>query len=401
MFRTGVAGLAVAAGTAGLTGLSGPAHAVASTLYVENVPGHLAGGQYHSLLISDLAQDGVNEVYATGDNGYGQLGNNTSGGQSTTLVKVHSLSGVKNVSAGGAHSVAVKADGTVWAWGLNDKGQLGNGTTVDSKVPVKVPGIANAVAAVAGESSVLVILSNGTAKSWGQLNASCAASTTPVTVAGLTGIATKVGAAAVGWRHAVVALADGTAKAWGDNNSGQLGTGNTTGSCSPVTVAGLTGVTQVSAKGSHTLARISTGTAKAWGSNHGGQVGIGTTNPTTVLSPTTVPGLTGVASVSAGYVHSMAVTDSGSTPALKVWSWGSGAFGQLGTGSTSISTSPVAAAGTNITGTILEAGYYHVLTTNASQIPEAWGMGGSGQLGTGDENQRNTRTDILSPEPLR
>ncbi|HEX2316864.1 MAG TPA: hypothetical protein VHJ17_24170, partial [Thermomonospora sp.] len=326
---------------------------------IHNAYGSVSGGDQHTLLITSPDANGFNEVYAVGDNSEGQLGNN-SRVSSTVAVKVRNLTHVRSVAGGGLYSVAVKQDGTVWAWGDNSAGQLGDGTTTDSLVPKQVPGISNARFVSANQTgTVLVVLGNGTVVAWGANTGNCAASSTPVTVAGLTGVSTVAGSVASGYSHAVVRLADGTVKTWGDNSHGQLGTGNTTSSCSPVTVPGLTGVTQVSAKGWHTVVRASDGTARAWGRNNSGQLGDGTT--TDRLSPITVPGLSGITSVSAGHFHSVAVRSPGANQDREKFSWGDNGQGQLGLGNTTDVSSPTKIPSVDLGGTVMEAGAYHTI----------------------------------------
>jgi Regulator of chromosome condensation (RCC1) repeat/Carboxypeptidase regulatory-like domain len=137
-------------------------------------------------------------------------------------------------------TVFLKGDGTVWAWGSNSNGQLGNGTTTDSSTPVQVSGLSGVTAVAAGSA------------------------------------------------HAIALKGDGTVWAWGSNSNGQLGNGTTTDSSTPVQVSGLSGVTAVAAGSAYTIALKGDGTVWAWGSNSNGQLGNGTTDS---LSPVPVPGL--------------------------------------------------------------------------------------------------------------
>ena len=130
------------------------------------------------------------------------------------------LTDVTAISAGVFNTVALKNDGTVWAWGLNSSGQLGDGTTTDSYTPVQVSGLTGVRAISAGFVS-----------------------------------------------HAVALKNDGTVWAWGSNGYGQLGDGTTTDSYTPVQVSDLTGITAISAGESHTVALKNDGTVWAWGCN--------------------------------------------------------------------------------------------------------------------------------------
>ncbi|MDD5537384.1 MAG: two-component regulator propeller domain-containing protein [Candidatus Omnitrophica bacterium] len=121
----------------------------------------ISAGQRYSLVLQD---DGI--VWAWGENEWGQLGDGTTT-NSDVPVQVRNLSDVIAISAGHYHSLALKSDGTVWAWGDNESGELGNGTTVSSNVPVQVSGLDGIVAIAAGEAHSLALKKDGTVWSWG------------------------------------------------------------------------------------------------------------------------------------------------------------------------------------------------------------------------------------------
>jgi alpha-tubulin suppressor-like RCC1 family protein len=214
---------------------------------------------------------------AWGYNSSGQLGNG-----STTIshvpVAVSGLSGVTAVSAGGEQSLALLSNGTVTAWGNNREGQLGNGSTTNSKVPVAVSGVSGVVAIAAGKEHSLALLSNGTVMAWGsdeedQLGSGVKAgtkSTVPVAVPGLSGVRSI----SAGGAFSLALLTNGTVMAWGADDMGQLGNARKTKNASPVVVKGLSGVTAISAGREHSLALLSNGTAMAWGSNSALQLGM-------------------------------------------------------------------------------------------------------------------------------
>jgi hypothetical protein len=156
-----------------------------------------------------LKNDGT--VWAWGRNDYGQLGNGTNT-NSNLPVPVSGLSGVTDIAGGFYHSLALKNDWTVWAWGYNNDGELGNGTNTNSNVPVQV------VTSLGGPA-----------------------------LSGITDIAG-------GGLHSLALKSDGTVWAWGRNSEGELGKGTNTNSKVPVQVSGLTGVTAIAGGGYHSLA---------------------------------------------------------------------------------------------------------------------------------------------------
>ena len=258
-------------------------------------------------------------VLAWGDNVDGQLGNGTFT-TSNTPVEVSGLTGVTAIAAGGAfnhHSLALKSDGTVWAWGANSAGQLGNGSFTGSNTPVQTSGINGVTAIAGGQLHSLALKSDGTVWAWGfnldgQLGNGTNTTTypygldTPVQVLGLTGVIAIAG----GGAHSLALKSDGTVWAWGQNNKGQLGNGSFTGSNTPVQTSGISGVTAIAGGVSHSLALKSDGTVWAWGYNLDGELGNGTYTDSN--TPVEVSGLSGVTVIAGGGFHSLALV--GATP---------------------------------------------------------------------------------------
>jgi alpha-tubulin suppressor-like RCC1 family protein len=304
-------------------------------------------------------------VMAWGDNGYGQLGDGTTSGPelcggvepcSETPVPVSGLSGVTAISAGGDHSLALLENGTVMAWGYNDRGQLGDGESgeeTSSDVPVPVSGLSGVAAISAGEGLSLALLKNGTVMAWGQnyggvlgdgKSGEGADSDVPAPVTGLSGVT----AISTSGGHSLALLENGTVMAWGHNYGGQLG-GASSGPelcggiepCStiPVPVTGLSRVTAISAGGDDSLALLENGTVMAWGENLFGQLGDGTTTGPELCAgsqygscstrPEAVTGLSGVTAISASGWDGMALLRNGS-----VMDWGWNRWGVLGSTNT-------------------------------------------------------------------
>jgi alpha-tubulin suppressor-like RCC1 family protein len=336
----------------------------------------LTGGASHS---ARLKQDGT--VWAWGRNDYGQLGDGTTA-RRTSPVQVPGLTGVVALSARD-HTVALRQDGTVWAWGYNGQGQLGDGTTTHRTSPAQVPGLSGVTALAAGAVHALALRQDGTVWAWGnnrygQLgDGTFTDRTSPVQVPGLSGVT----ALAAGTYHTLALRQDGTIWAWGHNHYGQLGDGtNTNNRASPVQVQGLSGVTALAAGDRHTVALRQDGTVWAWGDNSLGQLGDGTNTPPT--SPVQVQGLSGVTALAANGLHTVALRQDGT-----VWAWGFNFSGQLGDGTTTDRTSPVQVPGLSGV-TALAAGGSHTLALRQDGTVWAWGNNGQGQLGDGTTSSR-------------
>jgi alpha-tubulin suppressor-like RCC1 family protein len=226
----------------------------------------MAAGNNHALAVK---ADGT--AWAWNTNYYGQFGNGTTT-DSLIPVQMLNVSQVAAVAAGIAHSLVLQTDGSVWATGGNWLGQLGDGTTISKTAPVKVPTLSNVIAISASWDQSLALKSDGTVWAWGGTSYSnylAAPSQIP-------GISNAV-AIAQGHGFALAVNADGTVWAWGSNLSGQLGDGTNTNRTVPVQVAGLTSVIAVAAGDAHSLALKSDGTIWAWGNNANGALGDGTT----------------------------------------------------------------------------------------------------------------------------
>jgi VCBS repeat-containing protein len=260
-----------------------------------------------------LKSDGT--VWAWGYGRNGQLGTGTNQ-DADHPVQVSGLSSVVAIAAGNIHSLALMSDGTVWAWGYNGEGQLGDGTTLERWAPVHVKGtggvgyLSSVVAIAAGGSHSLALKSDGTLWAWGdnskgQLgDGTTTESHTPVQVSGLSSVLAIAG----GGGHSLAIKSDGTAQAWGLNNHSQLGDGTTTDRATPVQVSGLSSVVAIAAGGWHSLAIKSDGTVRAWGYNNYGQLGDGTTTSRT--TPVQVSTFTGANAIAGGGKHSLALANS-------------------------------------------------------------------------------------------
>lgn len=260
----------------------------------------IAGGASHSLF---LKRD--NTVWACGSNNYGQLGFITDG--EMTPVQIRSLTGIIAIAAGANYSLFLKNDGTVWACGENYSGQLGDGTTILRRTPVQVRGLNNigfltGITAIAGGGEgaphSLFLKNDGTVwacggNEHGELgDGTITQRNTPVQVHGLNdaGYLTNITAIAAG-RSSYFLKNDSTVLACGANRLGELGDGTTTERHIPTRIRSLTGIIAIAAKSDHAMFQKSDGTFWACGDNQNGQLGFGTSDALAHSTPGQVTGL--------------------------------------------------------------------------------------------------------------
>jgi len=297
----------------------------------------ISAGQYHS-----LALDSDGTVWVWGNNDVGQLGNGTTA-SSTVPVQVPALAGktITHISGGAWGSMVLASDGTVWSWGYNHDGQLGDGTVTNRDTPVQVVagwGQRTITSVTMGYVNGLAIASDGTVWSWGtNLHGEIGDGTTdprptPVQVTPTWGSRTVTGLANR-MRSTLAVASDGTLWGWGQNASGELGDGTTDSRLAPVQINGGWGnraITSVQAGDASTVALVSDGTVWAWGDNSDGQLGDGTTAAHSVPEPVTAEwGERTIESISSSDLFAVARASDGT-----VWSWGLNDTGQLGDGTT-------------------------------------------------------------------
>ena len=333
-----------------------------TTTYDSNIPyqvlgqdgvGHLnsiaaiAGGEHHN-----VALDTNGEVWTWGWNYFKQLGNGidcpgdfltaiySTDCQSTTPIKMPGFTNVKAIASRGYHSLALKQDGTVWAWGRGDWGLLGDGFNQARSSPVQVVGLTGhgTVSALSSGGEVNVaLMSDRTLLAWGRndhgqvgngmVDTSDTGQWTPVSVVSTTGL-TTVAQVATGWAHSVALDPNGNVWTWGANDEGELGNGTTISSSVPIKVNGVSNVIGISAGDGSTVVLEANGTVWAWGTLRTGDLAH-FSNYYYGPTPVQVAGIDQVTLIRARDWHVLALKSDGT-----VWCWGWNEKGQCGDGTT-------------------------------------------------------------------
>jgi alpha-tubulin suppressor-like RCC1 family protein len=336
-----------------------------------------------------LREDG--SVWSWGENYRGQLGYDES---LRVPARVPGLPFIRHVSAGIQHSLALDADGAVWAWGNNDMGQLGDGTTTERytgrtepRRVIQLP----AIAALAGGNQVsFAATAAGLVYAWGgsddgsrNLGSETVGQTSvPIPVAGVTGVS----ALSAGIDHTLALLNDGTVIAWGNGYSGQLGDGQAQPSATPVHVTGLANVESIVAATYFSVARTRDGSVWTWGDNTYGEMADGTTQPRIV--PQRVTALPPITAIGAAGWHAFGAASDG-----RLLAWGANDYGELGDGVKPLRTTPALVQGATSVVQVAGGGL-HTLAVRADKTVLAWGHNGASQLGDGTRTARSTPAPI-------
>jgi alpha-tubulin suppressor-like RCC1 family protein len=337
-------------------------------------------------------------VKCWGNNSSGQLGDGSTN-DSNVPVDVRGLDhGIQSIAMGDFHACAMTTENLLKCWGLNNFGELGDGSTTDSPFPLEISVFQGSIRSMAlgsahtcGLTNVAVVKCWGT-NYFGQLGDGTGRdSLLPVEVVGLTGNITVISSA----YFSTCALNDqGAVKCWGDNEFGELGDGSTTNRNSPVYVAGLTsGVAAISLGDDHGCALMASGKVKCWGKNQAGQLGDGTVQDR--LTPVDVVGLDGVVvAVEAGSLVTCARMSDG-----RVECWGSATEGAMGYAkqcqSNSFCSQPVEIAGLSNDVVSLAVGGTHVCVLLQSGRLKCWGDNSHGQVGNGTNDNQFEPVDVI------
>jgi alpha-tubulin suppressor-like RCC1 family protein len=308
-----------------------------------------------------------------------------------------------SLSAGYNHTCARRVNGSVWCWGQNSFGQLGDGTTApdyrtSAKQVIGLPGLQTAGAAArqlsAGAYHACVRLRDGRVWCWGLSGlATMTSSSVPAQASSLGASVANISADTL---QTCAVKMDGTLWCWGANDYGQLGDGTTTDRSTPVQVAALGNqVVDVDTGSGYTCATKMDGTAWCWGWNERGRLGDGTTtNRSTPIQVTTLG--SDVVDAKAGQYHACAIKRDGT-----LWCWGDNTGGQLGNGTTTQSTRPIQVTAMGNQVLDFTVGFYFTCAIKMDGTLWCWGWNSMGMVGDGTGIQRNTPVKVTLPRAAK
>ena len=329
-------------------------------------------------------------LWLWGSNYHGQLGINSAGNYRSSPVQVGALTTWSKIAAGVTHSLSLKTDGTMWAWGRGNAGRLGDNTTIYRSSPVQIGALTTWAQIAGGGIHSMAVKTDGTMWLWGSAykgalgsNDTTINNSSPVQVGALTTWA-KVAAVA---NSSFAIKTDGTLWAWGHNNFGQLGDNTEIDKASPIQVGALTTWAQIgrnSGNGKFAMAIKTDGTLWLWGRNNYGQLGDNTTINRS--SPVQIGALTTWSKFYGGTSFTMAIKTDGT-----LWTFGYNGYGQLGDNTVIRRSSPVQ-VGALTTWSSIAGGSHNSVAVKTDGTLWTWGNGQRGQLADNTDGTTITKS---------
>ena len=362
------------------------------------------GTNYAGTAYTFTARGAQGKLFTWGNNNKGQLGHNTTQVRSSPIQVPGSWSTAR-FALGGYSGMAnnvffanvLKDDGTLWSWGYGAQGALGQGDTTDRSSPVQIPGTTWATTS-SSYYSAFATKTDGTLWAWGRNNHGNLAQNNTTQYSSPKQIPGTTWAFAVGSYFAAMAVkTDGTLWAWGNNGSGQLGQNNMVQYSSPVQVPGTTWTNNISsAHGSNITAVKTDGTAWGWGSNTYGQLGLnqGPSQLAGCSSPIQIPGTTWKMIVTGR-------TSLGTKTDGTLWSWGLNNYGNLGLNGAVVAYNGRISSPAQIPGTTWSLGSISMAAGAAIKTDGTlwvWGDGNGGQLGQNSNVRYSSPVQIPGTE---
>ena len=317
-------------------------------------------------------------LWSWGYNFWGRLGLGLTEGEArNSPTQIGTDTDWVKVSVKRYHTLAIKSDGTLWAWGGNNSGQVGDGTTENKSAPVQIGTDNDWSDVITSHYSSYALKANGTLWAWGSNGDGQLGDGSTVNVNFPVQIGTDNDWASLsgGYAHVVAIKSNGTAWAWGSNNYGELGDGSTSDSSSPKQVGSSNDWEKIEAGDGYTMALKTDGTMWAWGLNSFGKLGDGSTVNRTL--PVQIGTATDWAYISPGWTHTLALKNNGT-----LWAWGANFSGQLGDGTTINKLEPIQ-IGFESDWTGVSSGSSCSFAIKSNGTAWSWGYGAAGRLGQG------------------
>lgn len=344
----------------------------------------LSGGYEHTAVVK---YDGT--VWTWGTNNNGEIGDGTTEERHIPIM-VEGIKNVKNIETGWSCTVALKNDGTVWAWGKNSEGQLGDGTNIDRLEPVRVKELTD-IKDIGGKGNTFLAVKNdGTVWTWGAnaygqaLNGNTESVFKPIQITSITDVKQVV----AGYGYNMALKNDGTVWAWGNNSYGQLGIDGLDIVLTPTKIEGLESIVEITAREYFSMALKDDGTVWSWGKNQNGQLGDGTLIQRKV--PKKIDGLSNIVHIDEGQQNGLALKEDGT-----VWTWGNNIHGLLGNGEVEENyLVPRIVSGLKDVKMISAAQAHHIVLKDDMTL-WAWGWNGSGCVGDNTIENKNVPVQVL------